>query len=146
MIFAIIIIMISQLIFIFLGWLVLVLVGTNLIGMLVRGLVLITDVEDQLSKQNDTFKKIASEIYNPKTERKVNMIALLLILAYLGILFYFWNIGVVIVALIIMIARIPDLLWEIKHGKHNIKDMPTVYILTLLILFSTLPLLWYILS
>ena len=135
--------MISQLIFTFLGWLVLVLAGTNLIGMLVRGLVLIADVENQLSKQNDTFKKIASEVYNPRAERKVNIIALLLILVYFGVLFYFWNIGVVIVALIIMIAHIPDLLWEIKHGRHKIKDMPVIYILTLLILFATLPLLWY---
>ncbi|MFA6586303.1 MAG: hypothetical protein WCS86_04080 [Candidatus Paceibacterota bacterium] len=137
--------MISQFIFTFLGWLVLVLLGTNLIGMLVRGLVLIADVEDQLSKQNDTFKKIASEIYNPKIERKVNIIALLLILAFLGILFYFWNIGVVIVALIIMIVRIPDLLWEIKYGRYSHKNQPAIYMLTLLILFATLPLLWYVL-
>jgi len=135
--------MISQLIITFLGWLTLMIVGTNLIGMLVRGLVLVSNVENQLSKADDTFKKIAGEVYDPKAERKVNFIALVLIIIYLIALFYFWNIGVVIVAIMLMAARIPDLLWEIKHGRQSIKNMPARYMFTLLIMFATLPVLWY---
>lgn len=135
--------MISQLIITFFGWLVLMIVGTNLIGMLVRGLVLVSDVEDQLSKANDTFKKIAGEVYNPKTERKVNFIALVLIIIYLITLFYFWNIGVVIAAIMLMTARIPDLLWEIKHGRQSIKSIPARYMITLAIMFAAFPVLWY---
>ena len=118
-------------------------VSVNLIGMLVRGLVLVADVEKQLSERDDNFKKVAGEFYNPKLERKVNITAAVLILIYLGALFYFWNIGVVIVAVMLMAARIPDLLWEIKYGRHKIKDMPAIYILTLLIMFAALPVLWY---
>ena len=135
--------MISQLIITFLSWLVLMIVSTNLIGMLVKGLVLVSDVESQLSKADDTFKKIAGEVYDSKTERKVNFIALALIIIYLIALFYFWNVGVVIAAIMLMAARIPDLLWEIKHGKQNIRNMPMRYMFTLLIMFAALPFLWY---
>ena len=132
-----------ELVITFLGWLALMVVGTNLIGMLVRGLVLVSDVESQLSKEDSVFKKIAGEVYDPKAERKINFIALVLIIIYLIALFYFWNIGVVVAALMLMSARVPDLLWEIKHGRQSIRRMPARYMLTLLIMFTALPVLWY---
>ena len=135
--------MITQLIITFFGWLALMYVSINLIGMLIRGLVLVADVEKQLSEGNDNLKKIANEFYNPKLERKINITAAVLIIIYLGVLFYFWNIGVVIVAVMLMVARIPDLLWEIKYGRYKTKNMPTIYMLTLLIYFVALPSLWY---
>ena len=135
--------MTSQIIIIFFSWLALMVIGTNLIGMLVRGLVLVSDVENQLSKADDAFKKTAEEIYDPKVERRINFIALALIIIYLITLFYFWNVGVVIAAIMLMVAHIPDLLWEIKHGKTKFKDMPPIYMLTLLIMFAALPVLWY---
>lgn len=135
--------MTSQIIIILLSWLVLMVVGTNLIGMLVRGLVLGSHVKNQLSKTDNASKKIVGEVYDPRAERKVNFIALILIIIYLIALFYFWNIGVVIAAIILMVARIPDLLWEIKHGRKNIKNMPARYMFTFLIMFAALPVLWY---
>ena len=135
--------MIFQIIITLLGWLVLMVVGTNLIGMLVRGLVLVSDVDNQLSKADDAFKKVAKEVYDPKVEKRVNFIAFALIIIYLIALFYFWNIGVVIAAIILMVARIPDLLWEIKHGRRSMKNMPVRYMLTLLIMFAAFPILWY---
>lgn len=135
--------MITQLIITLLSWFALMVIGTNLIGMFVRGLALVSDVENQLSKVDDTIKKIAGEIYDPKVEKKVNFIALALIAVYLITLFYFWNIGVVVAAIMLMIARIPDLLWEIKHGRQGIKNMPKRYMLTNLIMFAALPVLWY---
>ena len=54
--------MITQLLIAFFGWLVLMVVGTNLIGMFIRGLVLVADVEDQLSKADDKLKKIAKAL------------------------------------------------------------------------------------
>lgn len=135
--------MITQIILTFLGWIVLLVVSTNLAGMLIRGLVMIADVENQISKMDEKLKKVASEFYNPKVEREVNYIALGLIIVYLSILFYFWNFGVVISALMIMIARIPDLLWEIKYDRENIIKMPKIYMLTTLIMFGALPVLWY---
>lgn len=108
--------MISQLIITFLGWLALMVVGANLIGMLVRGLVLTSEVKKLTTKGNDAFKKVVSEFYKPNEEWRVNVVALVLITIYLGVLFYFWNIGVVAVAVLLLVARIPDLLWEMKHG------------------------------
>ena len=108
--------MIFELIITFLGWIALMIVGTNLVGMLVRGFVLISEVRKLISKGSGAFKKVAAEFYKPSEERRVNVVALVLIVIYLIILFYFWNIGVVLVAASLMLARIPDLLWEMKHG------------------------------
>lgn len=135
--------MIYQLIITFFGWLVLMYASINLIGMLVRGLVLVKDVEKQLSEGDKNLRKIASEVYHPKLERKVNTIAAVLIVIYLGALFCFLNIGVVIVAIMLMVARIPDLLWEIKYGRHKIKEMPSIYMFTTLITLAALPVLWF---
>lgn len=135
--------MILQLVITILGWIALIVVGTNLIGMFVRGLVLVSSVEAQLSKEDEIFKKATGEFYNPKLERKANFVSLVLIIIYLLALFYFWNMGVVLAATMVMVARIPDLLWEIKHGKQEIKNMPMFYMLTLLITFAALPVLWY---
>lgn len=108
--------MISQITITFFGWLALMFISTNLIGMLVRGLVLTSEVKKLIAKGNDTFKKVVSEFYKPNEEWRVNIVAFVLITIYLGILFYFWNIGVVVVAVLLIIARVPDLLWEMKHG------------------------------
>lgn len=135
--------MIMQLVITFFGWLALMYASINLIGMLVRGLVLVSDVEKQLSEGDDNLKKVAGEIYHPKLERKVNITAAVLIVIYLGALFYFWNIGVVIVAAILMVSRIPDLLWEIKYGRRKIKEMPSIYMITTLVTLATLPILWF---
>jgi len=98
------------------AWLVLILIGTNLIGMLIRGLALKSEVRKLLTKGNSAFRTVASEFYKPSEERRTNIIAFVLIVAFLGVLFYFWNIGVVIAAVLVMCARVPDLLWEMKHG------------------------------
>lgn len=108
--------MISQIAITFGAWLVLIFIGINLIGMLVRGLVLISEVNKLLAKGSMVFRKVVAEFYKPSEEKRVNIVMFLLIATFLSILFYFWNIGLAIVATLIMIARIPDLLWEMKHG------------------------------
>lgn len=133
--------MISQILITFFGWLALVLVGINLVGMLVRGLISNPEMDKLAAEGHEFVKKLARE--HQEAEKKVNYVALLLILIYLGALFYFWNIGVVVAAVMIMIARIPDLLWEMKYGRAKIKDMPPIYMLTLLIMLAALPVLWY---
>lgn len=133
--------MISQILITFFSWLALVLVGINLVGMLVRGLISNPEMDKLAAEGHEFVKKLARE--HQEAEKKVNYVALLLILIYLGALFYFWNIGVVVAAVMIMIARIPDLLWEMKYGRAKIKDMPPIYMLTLLIMLAALPVLWY---
>lgn len=108
--------MIAQLGIIFGAWLILILIGINLIGMLVRGLTLTSEMKKILAKGNPVLRKVAAEFYKPSEEKRTNLVALVLIIVFLGILFYFWNIGVVIAAVLVMTARVPDLLWEMKHG------------------------------
>lgn len=87
----------------------------NLLGLLVRGL--FTNPELDKLKQ-DSHEFIKKEIEkSQRADKWLNFIALILILTYLFLLFHFWNIGVVACAVIVMIGRLPDLLWEIKHGK-----------------------------
>lgn len=135
--------MISQIIISLLGWGAMILIGINLIGMFIRGLVMVADVENQISQMDEKLKKVTSEFYNPKVERKVNWLSLFLVIVYLGILLYFWNVWLVLAAILIMIARIPDLLWEIKNGRENVRNMPKVYSLTILIYLVALPIIWY---
>ena len=42
------------------AWLVLILIGTNLIGMLIRGLALKSEVRKLLTKGNSAFRTVAS--------------------------------------------------------------------------------------
>lgn len=136
--------MILQLITIFFGWLVLLWASINLVGLFVRGIFSNPDIDKMAIEGTDFVKELARN--SQKGERRASLVALVFIVGFLIVLYYFWNIWVVIIALIIMMARIPDLLWEIKHGRAKVKQMPAVYHLTTLVTIVTLPLLWYVLQ
>ncbi len=108
--------MISQLAITFGAWLILLWASINLIGMLIRGLALTSEMKKILAKGSPAFRKVATEFYKPSEEKRTNIAALIFIIVFLGVLYYFWNVGVVIAAVLIMAARVPDLLWEMKHG------------------------------
>ncbi len=135
-------IVIALVVYVFLGWLALMLIGRTLIGMLARGLVLVADAEKQLS-ENDDLRKIVKKDYNLKLKRRVNNASVVLIIIYLSALFYFSNIGVVVVAVMLMVAQIPHLLWVANYWKLNIKAMLLIHLLTRLIYIATFPGLWY---
>src|SRR3989338_9004641 len=105
--------MIYQLAITFGAWLVLLYASINLIGLLVRGFFTNPEIDKMAIEGPEFTKKLAQE--HQSAEQKTNIVALILIIIFLGALYYFWNIGVVIASLIIMAARIPDLAWEIKH-------------------------------
>ena len=73
---------------------------------------------------------------------KTNLLRLFY-LGFLGALCYFFGLGVSIVAAILMAARVPDLVWEIKHGKGNLEGQPPIYMVTGLLTWASLPALWY---
>ena len=127
---------VSQFAVTFGAWLILSLVSVNLIGILTR--FFLTNLEmDRIAREGgDLTKKIIKE-----EKRRPTFLALVLIVVFLAALSYYWNFGVVIVALIIMAARIPDLLWEIRHGKS--KKAPPIYMLTSAADWASLPMLWY---
>ena len=122
------------------AWFMLLLVSTNLVGFLVRGFVQNPKLEEFISN-NDL---IAREL--KKSERMTNLIAISLIAISIGAIYYFWNIGVVIATLMLMISRLPDLIWEIRHGqKFQSSDMgrPKFAPLATLLSWASLPVLWY---
>ncbi len=133
--------MISELAITFFAWLALVLISVNLIGMFVRGLASNPEIDSLALEGTDVVKKVARE--HQSAERRMNVFAMILIIVYLIALFYFWNIGVAIAAITIMVVRIPALLWEIKHGRQNIKHLPAPYMLTIPAMFLAFPILWY---
>ena len=94
---------------------VLMFLSVNLLGFFVRGL--FTNPElDKLGKEGSDF--IKKEVRSVQSADKWgNVVGIILIVVYFGVLFRIWNIGVVLAAVIIMLGRLPDLLWEIKNGK-----------------------------
>ena len=127
-------------------FLILMWTSVNLLGLLVRGLFTNPELE-KLKENQKTHEFIKNEIAkSQRADKWVNIIALILIIGYLYTLFHFWNIGVVLVAIMIMSSRLPDLLWEIKHGKRIVvKSMPkdALYYITTLLIWGALPILYY---
>jgi len=135
--------MITELLLVFGGWLVLLYLSVVLIGVFVQGLVNAVYIKREFSKKDKDFKEKAGRLFNSKQEKRSSAIAGVIIVGYLAALLYFWNIGVVIVAIMIMLARIPDLFWEINYGPDKFNKMPAIYLLTILLALASLPVLWY---
>jgi len=74
------------------------------------------------------------------------VISTVLIFIFLAILFYFWNLGLVIAALMLMASRIPDVIWEMKSSRSlELEDMkkPKLWLLTTLLAWASMPVVWY---
>lgn len=135
------------------AWLVLMLVGTNLIGHIVRGLVH-QDLPHEDEFDSELVKGIARRTRRGDTVLTVGW--MIVGLVYLYVLFHWWNLAVAIAALVIMLTRLPDLLFEIKMGlsysaqarKLAAEMMPNRPLGTLCtaIDWLALPLLWWGLS
>jgi len=125
---------------------ILMYLSVNLLGLLVRGLFLNPEL-DRLKLEGNEFIKHEIE-KSERADKWLNIIALILIIAYFYSLFHFWNIGVMAVAIMLMIGRFQSLLWEIKNGKKtNTKLMPknALYSVSSLLILSALPALYYFL-
>lgn len=121
------------------GYFILMLVGTNLLGMVVRGL--------KPSNVRDTNGDLI-EIEDISSNRSIIMTIIFSIIAilYLFALYYYWNIGILAAGLILMVSRLPDLLFEMKTGnKLNLKNIPKrpIDIILSILSWLALPLIWY---
>lgn len=96
-------------------YLVLMYLSINLLGLFVRGFFTNPELEKLKKDGSDFVKQQVAE--SEGSDKWLNIIAFLLIVGYLYATFYFWNIGVTVIALVLMLVRLPDLIWEIKHGK-----------------------------
>ena len=123
------------------GWFLFMLIGTNLIGIIVRGFLQSVSKpeisEPLLIKEYTRFKK-ANII--------LATIFLLILFGYFYLLYYFWNFGVSISAGMIMFSRIPDLLSEINTGqkvKFGARPKTPLDYFTIIIQIGAFPVLWY---
>jgi hypothetical protein len=76
----------------------------------------------------------------------MTLLFVVLTVAYFFALYHFWNIGLAVSAGLVMVSRLPDLLWEIRTGKKASKaSMPkgTAYIVATVLMWLALPLTWY---
>lgn len=122
---------------------VLMYLSVNLLGFFVRGLFANPEL-DKLESEGSDFVK--GEIKKSKRADKwINILGLILIIVYAYLLFYFWNIGVMAAAVILMATRLPDLLWEIKHGRKIDKSAPknALSYITTILGWCMLPALYY---
>jgi hypothetical protein len=126
-------------------WFVLMAVTTNLIGFVVRGFFLpsmpMEDASDrviEILKQEEGRYQIANFA--------MTMIAIALTCIFLHALYHFWNVSLSIAAGMLMLSRLPDLLWEIRNGQpRSIQDLPKtgIFIITTGLMWLSLPLIWY---
>lgn len=111
------------------AYFILMLISTNLIGLVVRG----------VYKNKNEEKEGASGVL-------LTIIATLFMIGVLYLLYIYLGILFVLAAVLFMVGRIPDLLWEIKHGvkttKENMRTKPIDYA-TGIMDWIPLPLLWY---
>lgn len=117
--------------------------SVNLLGFFVRGLFSNPEL-DRLKSEGQEFIKREIE-KSQRADRWINIIALILIITYFYLLFHFWNIGVMVVAIMFMTGRLPDLLWEIKHSRKVDKTAPknAWFYIDAILTFGALPVLFY---
>jgi uncharacterized membrane protein YkgB len=125
------------------GWLILMFVCTNMIGFFVSGFFRNPALENIVASD-----EILAREYQKDNGVYViaNIVCLAAIIAFLILLNHFWNLGLVVAAVMLMVSRVPDLIWEIKKGgKLQLSDMtkPKFYLLSTLLSWASLPVLWH---
>lgn len=128
-----------------LTWVILLIVGTNLVGFVARGVFWSSPPVD--APTNRVREVLAQESRRMHaTNVAMTLLFLVLTVAYFFALYHFWNIGLAVSAGLVMVSRLPDLLWEIRTGKKVSKaSMPkgTAYIVATVLMWLALPLTWY---
>ena len=128
------------------SYFILMVIGTNLVGMVVRGFFEDKNLE-KLKQDKETPQFIKKEIKKSNVAGSViTSLFALISLVFLYALFAFVNIWAVAAALLLMVGRIPDLLWEIRNGqKITKKNMPKtpLYIITSVMDWVALPVICY---
>jgi hypothetical protein len=127
------------------AWFVLGFVGANLIGLVVRGLLWSPPV---LDAPTDRARELLHRENRRMTFANMAMTVLSIILtgAYVFALFHFWNINLALAGGILMAARIPDLVWEIRTGDRVTRaNRPkgTVYTIATICMWGSLLLIGY---
>ena len=129
-------------------WLMLTYIGINLIGHIMRSFVPALSPMSPLDGISEDAKKLFNrEIQsNRRADIALCLIFSILTVAYLFAIYHYWNIALVASAVLVMISRLPDLLWEIRTGQRITKTNTPKGVFSnigVVIGFLTLPLTWY---
>jgi hypothetical protein len=120
-------------------WVALILIVPVLVGVIVRGFLHDPTI--------DAFRKdplFAREVVRHKRANvAVTALLALLVVALLYVLLRVWNVGVVAAALLVISARVPDLMWEIRTGQKAAERRGAMAALTTVLYWAALPLLWF---
>lgn len=138
--------MIAQILISIVLYFVLMYLSVNLLGLFVRGLFPQKEL-DRIKREASQFITIAgSDKKYIHQQKRTTVIALILNFAFFYLLFRIWNVGVVVAVLIIMTGRLPDLLWDIKHGKKTdpkLMKKNAIYYVSAFLPWLALPILYY---
>lgn len=125
--------------------LILMLVGTNLIGFIVRGFFWTPPpVDSPTEGVHELFARESKRM--SIANGTITFFSIVLTAAYLFTLFYFWNVLLALAGGLVMASRIPDLIWEIRTGsKVTRRSGPKglLYIFATIIQWGSFPLIWY---
>jgi hypothetical protein len=122
------------------SWLAIMFVSTNLTGLLIRSFI----VNRELNEIASSNEILTHDLQ--KSQGVARIISTVLIVAFLGILYYFWNMGLMAAGLMLILSRAPDQIWEMKsERKLEMGDMskPQFSVLTTLLSWASLPVVWY---
>jgi hypothetical protein len=126
------------------AWLIMMLIGTNLIGLVVRGA---HGAFLLLRRDSGTPELVAPMARRHGAVSAVlTVVWVILTVTYLFVLVRFWNSWLAVAGIMLMASRLPDLLREIRTGSRaGFRGMPRgpVYTLATIMSWAALPLVWY---
>ena len=114
-------------------------IGTNIVGTIFRGLI-------PGYREDEHGNLFMREYISSGKSILTTLIFISLSLIYFYLLYHYFNIWVVVAALILALTTLPDILFELKTGEMvNIKNMPKrkIDIFFSIISWLVLPLIWY---
>jgi hypothetical protein len=113
-----------------LAWFILLYIGTNLVGYVVRNFL---SWSSPVIDLREPFKKMFT--HELRRERALDIA-----------IYHFWNVGLAVSAGLVMVGRLPNLLWEIRTGtKISTANYPkgAVSVMSIVLILLSLPLTWY---
>lgn len=122
------------------SWFAIMFISTNLIGLLLRA----GGSNSEMHQIASSTEFLSEEIQ--KSQRYAAIIAIVLVVAFLSALYYFWNVGLVIAGVMLMLSRAPDAIWEMKNGRPLGTDdirKPKFFMLSTLLAWTSLAVVWY---
>lgn len=125
-------------------YMILMYLSVNLLGLFVRGLFPKLELIRIKKEGMEHIKRNIKEYQ--RQQIWITFIALILNIAFFYLLFRIWNIGVVITAVMIMVGRLPDLIWDIEHGKKTdpkLMKKNALYYLSAFLPWAAFPVFYY---